>query len=130
MSNTHGSNRLAGSAVRIGVTCVLWLSLFAANMMVVPMQKKVFDQYGLKLPSITMIVFDISMFANDYWWLAFPFVPPLLAVIVLITFKLRHRRTWYALWTAFLLVPPLVCHILFWISMLLPRLKLAEGLRG
>jgi type IV pilus assembly protein PilC len=68
----------SNSVVRTGyllVMCIpiLWLVMFM-NLWIVPEFQKIFEEFGLKLPTVTMLVFDYGMTVAALMVLAFPFV--------------------------------------------------------
>lgn len=124
-------NSIAGTLVRLVISALLWLTLIVALVFVVPGQRRMFDEYGVPLPNLTHLVTDISMWFADYWWVAIPFFLPLFAVAVVLSWLVRHQvksRLLDALWTLVLVGLPFALIAVVWLSLYIPRIKLAEGL--
>ncbi len=119
-----------GALIRTAVATFLWLLLFAGLVVIVPAQRKVFDNYGMTLPEITTVTVDISMWFVDYWWCTIPFVAIAAAATFGISYLVQRLRSRVLnlLWTAMLIGLPLLCHALVWYSLYVPQAKLNEGM--
>lgn len=130
MTNAR-SCTITGTVVRWLLSVILWSALFVVFISVIPKQMKLFADFGMKLPAVTQITFDISMWFADYWWVMFPVFVMGLLLAGLVTYWVRHRTTnWtlMALWTFMLIGTPLVLMAIVGFSLYLPLLKLVEGL--
>jgi type IV pilus assembly protein PilC len=86
------------------VSLVMILSITTGLVVgIVPKFKVIFDQLGMKeLPPITQVLLDISMFLQNYWYIAMAMTVG--AVIGFITFKRSKRGL--KIWHKFLLTMP------------------------
>src|SRR5262245_57982414 len=131
MPTPSQSNTATGTGIRWIAGTLLWFALFAALVIVVPAEKKTFDEWGVAVPVITMVVLDISMWFVDYWFFMVPAFVVVALVAGLITYLVRHRtdnRVLMACWTIVLLGTPLVLGAVVAYSLNLVHVKLAEGL--
>src|SRR5262245_8615120 len=110
MPSSNRSNSVAGTVVWWLVGTALWASLFATALVVVPAEKKKIDEMGLKVPTVTQVVIDVSMLIAD-WWLACVLAFVVAALIAgLITYWIRHgtdSRVLMACWILILIGVPL-----------------------
>ncbi len=73
----------------------IWLALLsaattavaAALLFYVPGQKRIFDEFGLQLPTLSRWVIRASSFVAAYWWVL---VPAVLAALCGIVLVVRH----------------------------------------
>src|SRR5262245_33073915 len=131
MPASSQSNTTAGTGIRWIAGTLLWFALFAALVIVVPAEKKTFDEWGLAVPAITMVVLDISMWFVDYWLFMVPAFVVAALVAGLITCLVRHRTDNHVLmacWTIVLMGTPLVLGAVVAYSLSVVHVKLSEGL--
>jgi type IV pilus assembly protein PilC len=63
--------RIIGAMVYPCVVILVAILILAFIMIwIIPKFKKIFDDFGLKLPEITVILMQVSDFAVNYWWVA------------------------------------------------------------
>jgi len=130
-SADHGARRWSWIGF-VGSAAFLWCVLVVTFLLFVPVMKRKFDEFGLKLPMATELVIDVSMWAADYWWCVIPGVVPFALILGFLTYLVRvHVRSLLLrmVWTFFLIGVPVLCLIFVWLSLWLPWLKLQEGLR-
>jgi len=127
-SNRSPSNFWAG--ILLVLDAVFWFVLPYQLIMTVPKFKRVFDDFGLKVPMLTEAVVSVSMWFVDYWWVIFlPFLI-FLAIIVVIGFLCRNRSSkWFWLWWLFTIGPAIVLNLIVLYAVEGPYMELMEGLR-
>jgi type IV pilus assembly protein PilC len=120
-----------GIAVQVGTILIFWILLWAQLLVVAPRCKRLFDDFGLQLPSLTRTVLGFSSWSLANWWLV---IPSALAAIVgllgLLAF-FRNRPGWGRLtWLlavlligGFFAVNGIVAG-----SLIVPWIRLQEGL--
>jgi type II secretory pathway component PulF len=131
MATPETTNSIAGTAVRLAISALLWLTLLVALVFVVPGQRRMFDAYGVPVPNLTHLVIDISMWFADYWWVTIPFLLPLFFITAVLTWLVRYQiksRFFDALWTLVLIGLPFALIAIVWLSLYTARIKLIEGL--
>ena len=108
----------------------LWAPSVYVLVVVVPRYKRIFADFGMKLPWLTMLLIDVSDWVVS-WWFLILFLPGLLILAdVLVICWLRQRGNkalgllWLLLWT---LLPGAVLAIL-WIAINEPLLELMDAL--
>src|ERR1700730_5758978 len=79
------------TATMLFVDVSLWLAIPMEMVLVVPKFKRVFDDFALRLPDLTVLVINISRWFVDYWWVAFLPYLALLAGLVAVGLLLRGR---------------------------------------
>src|SRR5260370_17708425 len=89
METSKQQNTLAGSVIRVGIAAFLWALFVATMVFFVPRQRRTFDDFQMSLPTLTMIVVDVSMWFADFWWVLIPFAIGGLFVASGITWILR-----------------------------------------
>jgi len=106
-----------------------WAPFFVTLLIYVPRYKKMFADFGLKLPWVTEFLIDLSdMFAE-----AFPFVPAILSLcVVLDGWLLYCLRRWSRplswVWFVLLLIAGIVAFFIVRLAVMLPMVELMEGL--
>src|SRR5687767_2131317 len=103
--------RLAVTAALAALAAAAWLAPLAA-LAVMPVYKKRFDEFGLKLPAATQAVMG---FADAYWWAVAAAVFQLVAIVAVAAYVVRHRtesRLARALWWLLAFGPPLFALLL------------------
>ena len=129
MNSPNRSPALFWAAILLGLDAILWLALPIQLILTVPKFKRVFDEFGLKVPDLTRIVLNVSMWFVDYWWVIAPAYLALLAGIVAIGFHCRNRsrRTF---WSWFLLTagPAILFNMLVLYAVESPYMALMKGL--
>jgi hypothetical protein len=131
MPSPETNVKLAGTFARVAVAAFFWLALLVVLVVIVPVQKKVFDSWGLALPQLTQLVVDVSMWFADYWWIAVPCMLPGLAFVALATwyFCYADNPRWLrTAWTLLIIALPMALTIIVVISLIIPQMKLAQGL--
>jgi type II secretory pathway component PulF len=108
---------------------LLWLALPIQLIVTVPKFKRVFDDFGMKLPDLTLVVVDVSMWFVDYWWVIAPAFLAGLVALVGIGFLCRNRSR-RAFWGWFLLTagPAVLLNLLVLYAVESPYMALMEGL--
>ena len=81
------------TALLVAAGVALWLGLWAQLFLALGMKRR-FDEFGLKLPSLTEFVVDVANLAWTNWRLVLP--PAVFAALVWGGFVgwLRHRHGW------------------------------------
>ena len=66
---------------------------------IIPKFKKIFDEFGMKLPQMTQILIDVSMWFADYWWVLplFPLFAWMLLKLIRMTKTGRYATDWIKL---------------------------------
>jgi hypothetical protein len=98
---------------------------------VVPVYKRTFADFHMKLPAFTEWEIAVSDWLGKYFYVLPPFVLIVLVVDAAVLFLLRRRRQTRRLswaWFAVLLLLPLTVGVLGWLGVWLPHAKLVEGL--
>ncbi len=130
MSNSKPPS-ITGSVVRVALATLLWVLLLVVLVVVVPRERKKFDDFGMSVPTVTQILVDVSMFFEDYWWLAVFAAIPVVIGTGIATYYLRNRSgspMLIVFWSLFLFVPPILLQLVVWWALYLPLQKLQEGL--
>ena len=83
--------------VAIGILIFIMLNI-------VPVFAKMFDEFGLKLPAVTVLLVNISKYIADYWYLLF-IVPTALWLFLKLIRKYKHGRLG---WDLFMLKIPVI----------------------
>src|SRR5262249_45953662 len=127
------ATRSAGysAAVMTAIHLMAWMPLFILFFFVVPRSKKIFADFGMKLPWITESIIDISDTMRDFFWFLPIIVAGAFVADAAILFLLRRDDRWRLLsWLPFLLllVVPLVGCAIVWLGLELPMVELTEGL--
>ncbi|HEV3144380.1 MAG TPA: hypothetical protein VGZ47_10885, partial [Gemmataceae bacterium] len=82
MNSPNRSPSSFWAMVILGHDVLVWLFLPFQLLVTVPRNKRVFDDFGMKLPDLTIVVVDVSMWFADYWWIIFlPFLAFLAALV-------------------------------------------------
>jgi type II secretory pathway component PulF len=121
-------SRWARTAVWLGVLLALHLVFAVVLVVIVPGQKKTFDEYNLQLPWFTKVVINLGSLSARFWW---AILPTLISATVVGVILGRHafRRptvgTVFALLCLFGLLASLTA-VAF--ALALPQIKLAEGM--
>jgi type II secretory pathway component PulF len=102
MNTPNRSPSAFWAAALLILDALLWFALPLQLILTVPKFKRVFDDFGLKLPDLTVCVVNVSMWFADYWWVVAPAYFAGLVALIGIGFlcRKRGRRTF---WTWFLL---------------------------
>lgn len=132
MNTTESTASTRGFVIAVVGTiipAILVLGLFASYVAYVPRYKRMFDEFGLTLPWITLVVIRVSNWVAGYWWA----IVPLLAVAGAGNFMLLNslaRRGWVApvTWAAgvSLLLVAIIAATVYAVEA--PTMKLMEGL--
>jgi hypothetical protein len=61
-----------GSIVSGILQAVLWIAITLVLLLVVPRVAKVFFDFGVKLPQLTLMVIDVATFTARYWYVVLP----------------------------------------------------------
>jgi type II secretory pathway component PulF len=98
MNSPNRSPALFWAAVLLGLDAILWLALPLQLILTVPKFKRAFDDFGLRVPDLTRLVINASMWFVDYWWVIAPVYLAFLGGVVAIGFLCRNRsrRTFWA----------------------------------
>jgi type IV pilus assembly protein PilC len=78
--------------VAVGILTFIMVSI-------IPKFKKIFDEFGMKLPEMTQILIDVSMWFADYWWVLplFPLGFWLLMKLIRLSRTGRYATDWVKL---------------------------------
>ncbi len=117
-----------GTAIWLAVLLSLELLVSATYLIVVPRQKKTFDEFGLQLPGLTKAVIDAGTVFTRYWWLLVPTLLSATVVGVILGRHLFRRPTAGTLFAVLLLVLLVLLAGGTCVGLFLPHQKLAEGL--
>lgn len=117
-----------GTAVWLAVLLSLELVVSATYLIVIPRQKRTFDEYNLQLPGLTKAVIDAGGFFTRYWWLLVPTMLSATAVGVILGRHLFRRPTAGTVFAVLLLVLLLLLASGTCLGLSLPGVKLAEGM--
>jgi type II secretory pathway component PulF len=131
MPSPETNIKLAGTFARVAIATFLWLALLVILAVVVPAQRKTFDEYGLKLPYLTQVAIDVGMWFADFWWVIIPCSLPVLVFVALATWYFCYADNPRWLRTAWMLLiagMPLVLTLIVVISLIIPQMKLAQGM--
>ena len=115
-----------GTAVWLAVLLSLELLVSGTYLIVVPRQKRMFDEYNLQLPALTKSVIDAGNLFGRYWWLLVPTLLSATAVGVILGRHLFRRPTVGTVFAALLLVLLLLAAGGTCVGLALPGVKLAE----
>ena len=72
---------------------------------IVPVFQKMFEEFGLKLPTMTTILINISNWVVSYGWFSIPLIPVVLWLFVKLLRKFKHGRMG---WDMFMLKWPIM----------------------
>lgn len=114
----------------------IWLALVgtattvvaAELLLYVPHQKRIFDEFGLRLPWVSKVVIQASTFLVAYWWAAVPLVLATFCGTILL---LRHAfgsRTLGTVFAVGVLTLLTVAGLTIIIAMAMPMDELRRGL--
>jgi len=96
----------------------------------VPRFERLFVDFKFKVPEATIIVLDASAWLVEFWFFFAPLIITLLLLVdgpVYYLMRLRcPRRSW--LWAGLMNVLPLGVLLITFVGLLLPYLKVIEGL--
>jgi type II secretory pathway component PulF len=123
------TSSLEGTVFRVAIPFILWVLLGIGLLLVVPQYKREFDSYGILVPKITQATIDVSMWLADYWLIAVILFVPLLLLVGVLTYVIRHyvrNRALNAVWLLILFGLPILCHAIVWYSLMLPRYQPAQ----
>jgi type II secretory pathway component PulF len=118
--------RLAVTAVLAGLSVLAWLAPAAVLAVAVPIYKKRFDEFGIKLPAATQWTWSVS----GGWAILAALQFAILAAVA--GYFVRHQvrsGAVRALWWLFAFALPLLLLLLTAGPVLLAEMKLQEGLR-
>lgn len=59
---------------------------------IVPVFKKMFDEFGLKLPPATELLINISNWVVNYGWFSIPLIPIVVYLFIMLLRKFKHGR--------------------------------------
>ncbi len=121
----------AVTALLVAAGVVLWLALWGQLLILAPATKRRFDEFGLQLPMATKWVLEASDWARNNGWLVLPAVLAGALVYGGVLGWLRHRRGWTAamsLLAALVLAGLTISNLIVAVGLLLPAVKLQEGL--
>jgi len=125
---TPSSSRWNRTAIWLAVLLVLHVVFAVVMVVVIPRQKKTFDEYNLQLPWLSKTVIDLAAVYTRFWWLI---LPVQLSVTVVGVIFGRHAFRRPTPGTVFALIVLIVLLMTFFVTAVafdLPQLKLAEGL--
>lgn len=117
-----------GTAVWLSVLLSLELLVSATYLILIPRQKKTFDEYNLQLPALTKTVIDAGSFFARHWWLLLPTLLSATAVGVILGRHLFRRPTAGTVFAGLLLMLLLLAAGGTCVGLSLPSAKLAEGM--
>jgi type IV pilus assembly protein PilC len=72
---------------------------------IVPVFQKMFEEFGLKLPTMTIILINISNWVVKYGWFSIPLIPVVIWLFVKLLKKFKHGRMG---WDMFVLKWPII----------------------
>ncbi len=124
--------RTSAATVAIGVAIhgILWFLLFVVMLIVVPRYERLFSDFKMKLPDLTVRVLAASAWCRQYWYVVALIAVPLLSgdgILLFLIGRSPHRwpgRIWLGLWIAL----PLLAGALVALSIMMPLAQLQEGL--
>jgi type II secretory pathway component PulF len=130
MSTQPPRSPVAALVWGVVVPILLWACLCASLILVVPGYKRMFMDFGMRLPAGAEAVIDVSDWVANYWYILVLSIPFLFAPDVAIVLLLWHsgRRTLVRLWAGLMIALPIVLGVLVAMSICLTWTKLNEGL--
>lgn len=116
---------IAGTVAHVGP----FLALFAMYAFMVPAAKRAFDNYGLTLPKLTLLVIQVSNWVADYWWAMVPVVlAGGAANFALIARVGARHRTRALVWIVGASAVMACLLVVTFVAIQIPKAKLAEAL--
>ncbi|MEO2088690.1 MAG: hypothetical protein ABGY75_04215, partial [Gemmataceae bacterium] len=116
----------SGTIIWLAVLLSLELLVSGTYLVVIPRQKRMFDEYNLQLPALTRTVIDAGNFFARYWWLVVPTLLSATAVGVILGRNLFRRPTAGTVFAVLLLILLLLAAGGTCVGLFLPGVKLAE----
>ncbi len=118
------------TAIQVGIHIFLWLAVLGVMIIWVPRFQKTLADFKLKVPWATEVILSVSEWIVQFWFL----LSPLLLILFLILdapvyFLMRLRypsKSW--LWSGLMTLLPLAVLSIIFAALLLPQLKVLEGL--
>jgi type II secretory pathway component PulF len=108
---------------------VLWAALFAAFLLLVPAFQGMFDDFGVEVPGLTLLMIKISYGLSRFWHIVVPLGMVGMAFDFAILFLLgKVGRRVQSLAGLLLLLVPLALGGLLLLSLGLPMARLIEAL--
>src|SRR5882724_3874442 len=123
---------LWGAVVHVSCHLFLWLLFVAVLVFYVPSRQRIFVDFKFKVPDMTIQILDLSNWMTEYWFFLMPFLILILLIVdapiyFLCRVRLRSRAL-SRLWSAFMILVPLAGLGITFLALLLPYLKVLEGL--
>ncbi len=109
----------------------LWIGLVTVLLRIVPRYKRVYADFGMKLPLLTEWLIDISDLMLEFWPLLIVVMAVFLALnggISFLLYSYRSLRWAYWLWFTFMALLPLGAGFLVALGIWEPLTELYEGL--
>jgi type II secretory pathway component PulF len=130
MTTQPSRSPLAALVWGVAIPATLWVCYFAGLILVVPRYKKIFAEFNLRLPDLTIAVIAVTDWAVTYWYvlvLSLPFLlAPDVAVVLLLWRSGRRGLVW--VWGGVMIALPLVAGLLVVVAIHLALTNLLEGL--
>ena len=119
------------TATVVSLAAMLWITIAAELLFVVPQFERTFMDFQMRLPLAAEAIISCSR-----WCVKYAYVLPLpmamvVAGVAASTWLIRHwlRRSWFAgLWCLAMLLVPAAIAFLIWLVCYLPMERLLEGL--
>jgi type II secretory pathway component PulF len=122
------TSRWASTAIWLAVLLALHLLLAIALVVIVPGQKKTFDEYNLQLPWLTKVVIDAGSLSARFWWAILPTLISATVVGVILGRHAFRRPTVGTVFAVLCLFGLLAALTAIAFALTLPQIKLAEGM--
>ncbi len=85
--------KVKGAMIYPVVVVLVAISILVFIMLkIVPVFKKMFDEFGLKLPAATELLINISNWVVNYGWFSIPLIPVVVYIFVMLLRKFKHGR--------------------------------------
>jgi hypothetical protein len=107
----------------------LWCAVVASLLLYVPRAEKLFRDFNMTLPAVTMLVLAVARWVGNYWYiLPFWLVYLLAADGGLLVLFYRRRRSLAWAWGLLNAAVPVVLGVLAFLTIQMPMWKLLDGL--
>ena len=121
---------LAGAIASATLHTVLWAGVLFILVFVVPRFARTFDEFGLRLPAITLLVIRLSFAATAYWYcFVLLGTAALVGDLIFLLMLGKAGLTVQTIAGVLLAALPLLCGALVMLSIWVPWNDLIEGLQ-
>lgn len=116
------------TAIWLAVLLALHVAFAVVMIVVLPRQKRTFDEFNMQLPSLTLSVIGLGMWYTRVWWLILPVQISATVMGVILGRHGFHRPTPGTVYSFFVLIVLFVALLITVVALALPRIKLLDGL--